>query len=234
VPSKGDRTREAVRVAADTCFRERGFDGATSAEIARRAGVAEGTVFLHFGNKLGLLGAVTEAFYDRLQAAAELADAGPGDRIGRLRKLVDTWALCLEHDWHLISVFIQKAQSSEAAELSVTVRERNRRYTRLFTDLFTELQQHGELPDAPPALLRDMLFGAFEHTARGQSAAGRPIRVRETGRTLVDLLLHSTVPFAPVGPFVPGEPPRPSGPAEDQMRAIETKLDRILDRLPGA
>src|SRR5262249_23236291 len=115
-----DRTRDSVRAAADACFREFGFDAATGSEIARRAGVAEGTVFLHFGSKLGLLQAVTVAYYDRIQAEAEAVAAREPNAEQRFRALVDTWAASMERDWDLIAVFVHRAERIPG-ELSDTV-----------------------------------------------------------------------------------------------------------------
>jgi AcrR family transcriptional regulator len=49
--TRTERTRQAIREAADACFREFGYEAAKSTEIARRAGVAEGTVYLHYGKQ---------------------------------------------------------------------------------------------------------------------------------------------------------------------------------------
>ncbi len=49
------RTRAAVVRAARAAFEERGFEGATIRAIAAAAGVATGTVLLHFGSKVELL-----------------------------------------------------------------------------------------------------------------------------------------------------------------------------------
>ena len=65
-PARRPRTRtrdpEAKRArvmrAARELFAERGYTAATTAGVARRAGVSEGIVFHHFGSKEGLLTAV--------------------------------------------------------------------------------------------------------------------------------------------------------------------------------
>ena len=46
--------------AAVACFAERGFDAATTREIAERSGCAEGLIHRYFGGKRGLLAAVLE------------------------------------------------------------------------------------------------------------------------------------------------------------------------------
>lgn len=48
-------TQRKILTAALDVFSEKGFDGASTAEIAQRAGVAEKTIFAHYGSKQGLL-----------------------------------------------------------------------------------------------------------------------------------------------------------------------------------
>ncbi|OBJ68028.1 TetR/AcrR family transcriptional regulator [Mycobacterium sp. 1274756.6] len=212
--TRGDRTRGAIRAAADQCFRQYGFD-ATGAEIARRAGVVEGTVFLHYRNKAGLLTAVMSDFYDLLQSEAERSLLRPGTAVERFRLLVDGWAHRMETDWDLINVFVHHAQNAPASELAKTMHARSRDYTRLFVALIKELQTDGHLPaDTPAAILRDMVFGALEHTVRGHISAGRSVRVRATAQQIIDLLLLER------------EPPLDT----DRLGAIESKLDRLLSR----
>lgn len=52
---RADETRVRIVSAARSLFREHGFDATTTDQIASRAGVAKGTVFLHAGSKERLL-----------------------------------------------------------------------------------------------------------------------------------------------------------------------------------
>ncbi len=73
-------TRERIVTAARQLFAEKGFDGATTAEIARQAGFAEGTIYRHFEDKKELFIACLEPAvgegFDRwltqIQQAADL------------------------------------------------------------------------------------------------------------------------------------------------------------------
>jgi len=56
---RGQATRDRIVAAARQLFAEQGFDGTTTAAIAERAGVAEGTIFRHFASKRELLLATT-------------------------------------------------------------------------------------------------------------------------------------------------------------------------------
>lgn len=53
-------TREKIFDAALKVFSEKGYNGATTGEIAKEAGVAEGTIFRYFPTKKDLLFSVTE------------------------------------------------------------------------------------------------------------------------------------------------------------------------------
>ena len=54
--------RARIIAVARACFSEQAYEDTTTAEIARRAGVSEGTIFHHFGTKRGLLVAVAENY----------------------------------------------------------------------------------------------------------------------------------------------------------------------------
>ena len=67
-----DETRQRILAAARACFEARGFDATGLREVARAAGVATGTLFVHFTDKHDLLAA---ALYDELAAAVARAGA---------------------------------------------------------------------------------------------------------------------------------------------------------------
>lgn len=211
--SKSERTRATVRAAAAECFAVSGFQATTTAEIARRAGVSEGTVFVHYTNKLGLLTAVTREFYDLLQQQGEEAIAGDGTPTDRLRRLVTDWCAMMAQKWDLVQAYIHAAQTFPGTELADVVIESNRRYTRLYTRVIEEMKTSGELDAAfPPSLARDMIFGTLEHSARGQRYAGRPVNTSDVGRQIVDLLVGG-------GERV----------AEKRLARMERKLDLLLE-----
>ena len=69
------RNRELLLAAAEQEFAERGMD-ASIADIARRAGVAKGTVFRHFATKEELIAAIVGGHFAALTAVARgLLDA---------------------------------------------------------------------------------------------------------------------------------------------------------------
>jgi len=75
--------RQAILAAALELLRERGVARLTTREVASRAGVSEGSVFYHYGDRSGLLRAVFEKGLAPLQA---LADSGriTGSSVGEV------------------------------------------------------------------------------------------------------------------------------------------------------
>lgn len=70
------RNRTKILAAAEEVFAERG-PAASTEEVARRAGVAAGTVFRHFPTKADLLTALLKALLEQVTAdAADLAEHG--------------------------------------------------------------------------------------------------------------------------------------------------------------
>ncbi len=51
VTERGKATRRALLEAAEAVIAENGYEGASVAEITRRAGVAQGTFYIHFADK---------------------------------------------------------------------------------------------------------------------------------------------------------------------------------------
>jgi AcrR family transcriptional regulator len=74
-PARHEARRLVIIDAALTVFAERGYDGATTAEICRRAGIGSGTFFHYFPTKLDLLLAIlTIGIQEVRDAATALAD----------------------------------------------------------------------------------------------------------------------------------------------------------------
>jgi len=74
---RGDATRQRLLGAAAAVFVERGYAGATTKEIARRAGISEGTIYRHFADKREIFGTVfanrNAADFEAMTALPELA-----------------------------------------------------------------------------------------------------------------------------------------------------------------
>lgn len=74
-PARTARTREAILAAALDIFLERGFAATRMADVAARAGLGKGTLYLHFADKAALFEGVLQAAIGG--PLADLAAAAP-------------------------------------------------------------------------------------------------------------------------------------------------------------
>jgi len=82
-----DLTRQRLVRAALELFTTQGYHDTTTGQIARKAGVAEGTIYKHFQSKQHLLNELYRGAARWAARAAEEADGGPGPVRDRLQAL---------------------------------------------------------------------------------------------------------------------------------------------------
>lgn len=217
--SRGERTRQAIVAAATQAFRDRGYERATTAEVASAAKVSEATIFNHFRSKSGLLLEVMESYYGKTLLELEEAISGTGGPEQQLRVMVSFWVLRVVEDWSLARVFSQHGRFSEDPEVVQSYRDLSRGLTGRVLAVLSNLRTQGKIrEDMPLYLLRDVIFGAGEHIALG--AAIRPRSKPEleaAADQIVNLILAGS---------------KPSESGASSLESLEAKLDLVLQRLP--
>jgi AcrR family transcriptional regulator len=107
------RNREALLAAAEAEFAERGAEASVAA-IARRAGVAKGTVFRHFASKEALMAAVVGAHFAAQTAEAERLIATKAPEAALLELLTVIAARKQQHDL----TFVQSMSEADPGVLA--------------------------------------------------------------------------------------------------------------------
>ncbi|MFZ1680655.1 MAG: TetR/AcrR family transcriptional regulator [Rhizobiaceae bacterium] len=161
-----NRDREAeILDAAQALFAEKGFEAASVAEIARRASVAEGTIYLYAATKRDLLSRVVERWYAGLIEAlrpAIAAETGARDRLAAFARR--HFAVFVDHA--AFGRLLARDIRSEPGYRDSALYRMNRDYTRLFMDIVRDGQREGVIrADLPLDIARDLFFGGIEHTA---------------------------------------------------------------------
>ncbi len=91
---KGEATRARVIDAARGCISELGYHGASSNEIARRAGITWGVIQYHFGTRESVLLAVVDHAIDELKSdldAITVLGTTPTERLASVSTVVWTY-----------------------------------------------------------------------------------------------------------------------------------------------
>jgi AcrR family transcriptional regulator len=81
VTERGRATRKALLDAAEEVFGEKGYDGASVAEITRRTGVAQGTFYVHFSEKNATFSQLVRHVNHKVRANSAQAVVGLTDRM---------------------------------------------------------------------------------------------------------------------------------------------------------
>ncbi|TFW17505.1 TetR/AcrR family transcriptional regulator [Duganella callida] len=157
-----NRRADLVRVAA-RLFRERGFDGTSTRDIADAVGMRSGSPFYHFRSKQELLAAVMEQGLVAGLPAAEAIVAGglpPRDKFRALvRAHLET---VLGEGQDFIPVLLYDWRRLTPA-LRARVQVLRDRYDQLWQDVVSELSAAGLLR-SDSAVARLLLLGAVNYT----------------------------------------------------------------------
>jgi AcrR family transcriptional regulator len=140
-----ERRGEIISAAADI-FAARGFDSATVAEVAKRAGVSAGTVLHYFGSKAGLFEDVMhERFLEQVESLEELLASHRGSSRELLRlMLTRAWKNLMQPDTVALIVCAMSKQQAYPEASSAMYRSTSDRWRRLVTGVLTAGIANGE------------------------------------------------------------------------------------------
>jgi TetR/AcrR family transcriptional regulator, fatty acid metabolism regulator protein len=160
-----EEKERAILAAARAVFLKRGFEGARMAEIARLAGVAEGTIYIYYKTKNDLLQAVVLSFWDGITEGAQKAIDPRAETMEQLRSLADHHLTLMIRDREFVELEVILRNSG--VEPIASERTTLKRYVAVFDGVFRRGQDRGELiKDAQVWMARDLFYGTLEYSAR--------------------------------------------------------------------
>lgn len=176
-----DRTKKRERIlrAAVRVFARHGFYVARVSQIAKAAGVADGTIYLYFRNKDDILISIFEDRIDALRAAVQRATATTDDPSEKLRRIIE------------LQLGIVRQHRDLAEVITINLRQSNRflkqyaapkfnAYLDLIAQVVSEGQRRGMFrEDVSPRVFACSLFGALDGlTLTWVIGKGTPERLR--------------------------------------------------------
>jgi AcrR family transcriptional regulator len=139
--------RAAIVDAALRVFGEGSYDGATTAEIARAAGVSEPILYRHFGSKRELYFACLDEMWRSLREEVERVIAGEPDAREWLFAVPRAILELRERGVHPNQLWIQAlSEAGEDEEIRRYVRKHMREVHRFVAELYRRSQESGGLP----------------------------------------------------------------------------------------
>ncbi len=218
--------------AATRVFARLGYRRASTAEIAREAGVSEAMIYKRFDSKKDLFDRVlrrvggrilenwsgdpVEANATPVRSARSATRAGQpapsrGNRLGRLARIYLQGVR--EHE-DALAVQFQALAESEDRHLASTLRENHRAYVDFLARVITEEQARGTVrSDIDPVAAAWVLNGiGFTMTLIRLLALERDDR----GRSVSELMVHAALDWL----STPSEPARATRPRRGRRKAV--------------
>jgi TetR/AcrR family fatty acid metabolism transcriptional regulator len=189
-PGKRDRILDAaVRV-----FAEKGYRGARVSDVAREAGVADGTIYLYFDNKDALLTTIFEEKMAAIIAEAEARMETLDGPLEKLRFFIENHLRVVDENPALAEVMLVELRFSDKF-LKEYDPEVLWRYMTLLSSVISAGQETGLFrAEIPASLAAGALFGALDEVSLHRTLARRrQTELKSDSRTTASALYELLV-----------------------------------------
>ncbi|GAB2749526.1 TetR/AcrR family transcriptional regulator [Salinifilum aidingensis] len=145
-----------LRTAA-VVFHERGYDGTSMEDLAKRLGITKSAIYYHVSGKEELLRLSVDRALDSLLAVTEEAASQQGAAIDRLQHVVRRSVQILIEEQPFVTVLLRLRGNSKVERQAMA---RRRTIDHFLSDLVDDAQSEGSIrADLNPALTTRLLFG---------------------------------------------------------------------------
>jgi TetR/AcrR family transcriptional regulator len=154
-------TRDRIIVAATDLFSERSFDGATTRDIAARAGVTQPLLHYHFRSKEELWQTAADSLFDLLNRTLDERTTGLRgvDEVISAKLLVREFVTFSARHPQLHRIIMQESKA-DGPRMDYLVDRHVRPIFERTTELFEALARRGAVPPIPAVHLYYILTGA--------------------------------------------------------------------------
>ena len=193
-PSEKSDKRERILRAAVKVVARKGFYASRVSEIAKAAGVADGTIYLYFKSKDELLTSLFEDRITRLLDILRREIAKMPTAPDRVRRLIELQLGLLEGERDLAEVItVNLRQSSRLLKQYATTRFTE--YLDLMASVVAEGQRAGEIrEDVAPRIMARAIFGALDGIAMTWALGNaEPGGLKRAASQLADVLIAGLV-----------------------------------------
>ena len=190
LPEDREAKRREILSSAVREFAEKGFSASRTREIAARAGVGEGTIYLYFGGKDDLLlTAFAEAVREFCEDARHELDTGVPFP-ARLQQFIRLQFERIEENPALATVLLVESRQSTRFH-GGAVRDVLRDYADAIEELLARGLSDGTVrPDVDVPLVRRMLIGVLEEVELEWLLSDRSVPLVPTASAVADTLFR--------------------------------------------
>ena len=186
---RAEKARAILRAAAKV-FAQSGYFNAKVSDVAREAGVADGTVYLYFKNKDDLLSSIFSTAMEEFLSRARNELAEVLDPRERLRRFAHMHLDLLEQERDMAVVFqVELRQSTKFMEQFSTTYLAD--YFKVIREIIEEGQQRGLFrAQLNPQVVTKVLFGALDEMATNWILSHKQYKLTAMVEPVLDILLN--------------------------------------------
>ncbi|MBB6521226.1 TetR/AcrR family transcriptional regulator [Pseudoteredinibacter isoporae] len=230
--SRQQERGQKILQAATQLFSEQGYHHSSTRQIAKAAGVSEGTVFNYFESKNALLEEIIKGFYERLTETAQDGLHERHNSLDQFNFLAKNHIRMIAADnfllMRLLAVYFSEHFNFYLDYQNSSIFKHSKSYTRLFDRIIREGIARKELrKDIKLSAMRDLFFGSMEYGVRSLLAQLEPgenqlsdRKLRQYAKTLCQPIWESM---------------KVRGHEHQNRRELEIceRLERVAERLEG-
>jgi len=159
---RGEKTMSKICEAAEELFAQNGFYGTEINDITKKAGVAAGTFYVYFPNKINVFLYLMDDLGRKLRRSIRLAktEAPDASFIEKERITFRAWFAFVREHYGLFRI-VWQSQFVDA-EMFKSYYER---FSKGYIDELSNSQQNGETRDLDPVLISYALMGIYSFVA---------------------------------------------------------------------
>jgi len=157
-PSAPTEKRDAILEAALDCFVEQGFHGTAVPEVAKRAGIATGTIYHYFPSKEAMVNALYRKWKEHIARFVMTAfppSGTPREQVSAVWRAMVEFALAHRNAFVFIELHPHRSYL-DGESLAMEHRLKD-----FGAAMVKRAQGLGHVKAGPPALLMELVFGAF-------------------------------------------------------------------------
>ncbi|MDW7710294.1 MAG: TetR/AcrR family transcriptional regulator [Deferrisomatales bacterium] len=163
-PGRRAERQQKILAAAVRAFSRQGYHHCTVAQVAREAGVADGTIYLYFQNKEDLLVSAFRHVLESLFQPLDAEIAAIADPLAKLRRLVEMHLELMEGDPDVAS-FLQFQLRQPETSVRTAISGPLGQYARRIEAILEAGKAAGQIrTDVGTRMLRRLIFGAVDET----------------------------------------------------------------------
>jgi len=148
---------DTLLLVAATTFTERGYDGTSMEDLARKLGITKSAIYHHVSGKDELLRLATNRALDGLSTAVDEAAAINGRAIDRLEHVVRSSVDVLVGELPFVTLLLRVRGNTPVERHAIA---RRREIDHAISALVAQAEAEGDVrPDVDPAVTARLLFG---------------------------------------------------------------------------